>query len=97
VAELAGGVSRVIPPCPPSVRSHASDHDDSRVIDSETAWVIRYKCPFATCEEHFGSTSGIRHHWKIMHVNAAVPEITAARTRIRVDARDAVQASHVTL
>ena len=89
VAELAGQSSRVIPPCPPSVRSDASHSEDLRNDDSETAWVVRYKCPFPTCEEHFGSTPGIRSHWKSTHVDVAVPEITAARTRIRVHVSDA--------
>jgi hypothetical protein len=93
-ASLIAATVPFIPPCVPSLLPQVSRHDDwdaaAYVSASKEA---RYKCPYPTCEEHFGSTSGIRSHWKATHVDVAVPEITAARTRIRVDASDAVQAS----
>jgi hypothetical protein len=73
VAALVGGLPGVIPPCPPSVQSHAIHHDNLSVDESETTWVIRYKCPFDRCEMHFGSTSGIRHHWVSNHAPVPVP------------------------
>ena len=81
----------VIPSCQPSFVPHVSRQDDW----DEAAYVsaskeARYMCPFPTCKEHFGSTSGIRHHWKVTHPEVPVPELHAARTRIRVDASDAV-------
>jgi len=55
--------------------------------DSETTWVIRYKCPFDRCEKHFGGTSGIRKHWESNHAPVPVPILYADATRTRVDSR----------
>ena len=77
--------------CEPSFVAHGSrrdDWDDAMYVSASKE--ARYMCPFPACTEHFGSTSGIRHHWKVMHPNVPVPELHAARTRIRVDASDAV-------
>jgi hypothetical protein len=87
VAALVGGLPGVIPPCPPSVQSHAIHHDNLSVDESETTWVIRYKCPFDRCEKHFGTTSGIRHHWESNHAPVPVPMLSADATRTRVDSR----------
>jgi hypothetical protein len=86
-------LTALIPTCQPSLVPHVSRRDDW----SEAAYILaskeaRYLCPFPSCEEHFGSTSGIRHHWKSIHSQLPVPELLASRTRIRVDASDAVQA-----
>jgi hypothetical protein len=43
--------------------------------------VIRFKCPFLGCLEHFGSTNGVRHHWTAIHNDHAVPQMTAASLR----------------
>jgi len=43
--------------------------------------VIRFKCPFLGCIEHFGSTNGVRHHWNSIHKDHAVPEMAAASLR----------------
>ena len=84
VSQLAGAFSTVIPPCAPSVQSHAIHHDDS---SDEITWVIRYKCPFDTCEKHFGTPTGIRKHWASHHAPVPVPYLSADATRTRVDAR----------
>ena len=84
VSQLAGAFSTVIPPCAPSVQSHAIHHDDS---SDEITWVIRYKCPFDTCEKHFGTPTGIRKHWASHHAPVPVPYLSADAHRTRVDAR----------
>jgi len=43
--------------------------------------VIRFKCPFLGCLEHFGSTNGVRHHWSAVHNDIARPELTASSLR----------------
>jgi hypothetical protein len=85
--------SPVIPSCQPSLVAHISRYDDrNNAAYVSASKEARYKCPFLTCEEHFGSTNGVRWHWKSMHPEVPVPELHAARLRIRVDATEAVTA-----
>jgi hypothetical protein len=87
VSELAGAFSSAHPPCPPSMRARASHVDSSSDDESATTWVVRYKCPFATCDKHFGTTSGIRKHWGTCHDPVPVPRITEEGTRTQIDSR----------
>ena len=43
--------------------------------------VVRYVCPFEGCQEHFGSTNGVRHHWLIAHHTHDVPALLGSSLR----------------
>jgi hypothetical protein len=44
--------------------------------------VVRYLCPFQCCQEHFATTSGVRHHWLAAHPEVVVPPIVASSLRV---------------
>lgn len=43
--------------------------------------VVRYVCPFEGCEEHFGSTNGVRHHWLHAHKSCTLPPLVGSSLR----------------
>ena len=55
---------------------------------------VRFKCPYPDCGKLYETTAGIRNHWNKVHPTP-VPEITQARTRVRVDASASVVATRV--
>ena len=81
--------------CEPSVLPHVLPHEDwSEQMYVDAGKEVRFKCPYPDCGKLYETTTGIRLHWNKVHPTP-VPEITQARTRVRVDASASVVATRV--